>query len=149
MSVYYHGTTKENAESILETGFKEGTYFTWDLHSALMMGGMYVFGIYFEDKDHTKYWEWITPDPINKDKILYLRKFDVDCLYDNDKEANKIKHINHLEYFDRPVRFCWKCNGRGQLNEPAKYGGFSSEPCIVCPDCKGHGALEIDGTQIN
>ena len=149
MSIYYHGTTKEKADTILKEGFNKGTYFTWDLHSALVMGGIYVFGISFDDKDHTDYWEWITPDPIDKEKILYLRKFEVTCLYDNQEEDERIKHLNQVEYHGRPLLFCNKCKGRGQLNTVPKYGGWSKEPCVVCPDCNGHGAVEIDGTQIN
>ena len=53
-SIYYHGTTEDNAQIILKKGFKKGTYFTWDLHSALVMGGMWVFAIYFEDKGPKK-----------------------------------------------------------------------------------------------
>ncbi len=59
MSVYYHGTTKENAETIQKQGFKKGTYFTWDLHSALVMGGMYVFGLFDDKSPEKSYWEWI------------------------------------------------------------------------------------------
>lgn len=152
MCVYYHGTSKENADLIIKEGFKEGTYFTWDLHSALVMGGMYIFGIFFEDKDISNYWEWRNSKVIHPDKILYLRKFDVECLYDNEIESGKATHKNHKKYFKEffkiDVIFCEKCKGRGQLNNQPKYGGWGKEKCIVCPDCKGHGCLEMDGTKI-
>ena len=117
-SIYYHGTTEANPRTILKKGFKKGTYFTWDLHSALVMGGMWVFAVYFKDKDPTKsYWEYITPKLIKKNKILYLRKFDVECIYDNEDENIKLREIMLKENRGKDVILCKACSGRGQLNE--------------------------------
>jgi len=47
--LFYHGTTKENAEKILKSGyFKEYTYFANHLEDALEFGGDYVFFVWFE-----------------------------------------------------------------------------------------------------
>ena len=47
-AIWYHGTTKENSESILREGFRLSTYFARGLDSALCYGGPYVFGVWFE-----------------------------------------------------------------------------------------------------
>jgi len=149
-SVYYHGTTEANALIISKKGFKKGTYFTWDLHSALVMGGMWVFGVYFEDKDPNSYWEYITPKLINKNKILYLRKFDVQCIYDSEDEQAKIRDINAKEYWKQNVIQCKSCRGKGQLNEAPKYGGWKdpSYKIQVCEVCGGHGCLKPNGKKM-
>ena len=116
-STYYHGTNKKNANKILKTGFKPGTYFTWDLHSALTMGGKYVFGIYFSDKKPKKdYWEWRNIKTIGPQKILYLRKFQIQCLYDNQKEQEKMSFAWKKEYYGKNIVHCENCRGQGQIN---------------------------------
>jgi hypothetical protein len=152
MSIYYHGTTKEKADLILKSGFKEGTYFTWDLHSALVMGGMYVFGIWFKDKSPEKsYWEYITSTKIPKSRILYLKKFSVKNIYGNPKEDRKIKQYYNDEHFGRKTKFCTKCDGHGQLNKAPEYGGWHHKnyKVIVCSNCNGHGCTELNGKIIN
>lgn len=148
MSIYYHGTNKPAAELILKNGFKAGTYFTWDLHSALTMGGQWVFGIFFEDKDIKDYWEWMTPTPISTARISFLRKFTVECLYDNEAEQEKETFSWHKEYYGDVIHCAW-CKGRGQLNKPYLYGGRRKEPCIVCNVCGGVGCINPDGSKLN
>lgn len=139
--VYYHGTDKKAAQEILKNGFKKETYFTWNLHSALSFGGMWVFGIYFDDKEKEDYWEFITPKRISKSRILYFRKFTVRCLYDNDKEQERLRKIFHVERYGSHIKHCKKCKGLGQLNEPRKYGGWKRSKCIPCDICFGYGCL--------
>lgn len=149
-STYYHGTNARNAKLILKNGFKKGTHFTWDLHSALVMGGMWVFGVYFEDKDPSSYWEYISREPIQKEKILYLRKFNVKCIYDNEDEHARIREINHQEYWSTDVVQCKKCRGSGQLNESPRYGGWKriQYKIEVCDICGGYGCLGPDGKKL-
>jgi hypothetical protein len=151
-SIYYHGTTEENAQLILKKGFRKGTYFTWDLHSALVMGGMWVFAVYFEDKDPSKYWEYIIPKPIKKDKILFLRKFDVECIYDNENEEIRTREINFKEYWGKDTVLCKLCQGKGQLNDAPKYGGWGgrdpSYKIEVCNVCAGYGCLKPNGKKM-
>lgn len=45
MTIWYHGTTRTRALSILRGGFNEGTYFAKHLEDALEFGGPYVFAV--------------------------------------------------------------------------------------------------------
>lgn len=46
--IWYHGTNKNNAKSILKTGFREGTWFAKHLEDAIGYGGEYVFEVDME-----------------------------------------------------------------------------------------------------
>jgi len=48
IELWYHGTVRRNATSILKAGFAPGTYFTHDLESAIVYGGSYVFKVAFQ-----------------------------------------------------------------------------------------------------
>ena len=149
-SIWYHGTSEENANLILKHGFRPLTHFTWDLHTSLVQGGMWVFGVYFPDKDHTQYWEWRTQEHIPPERILYLRKFSVDCVYDNEKEDQAVALIRLREINGPNVVLCTPCKGAGQLNAAPKYGGWTvANLPIACNDCGGFGCLRPDGTRIN
>ena len=147
-SVYYHGTNKENAELILKQGFREWTHFTWDLHSALVMGGMYIFGIYFPDLDITQNWQWRNPERIPPHQILYLRKFSIDCIYDNDITMGEVNRI-FLQEQHGGILFCEKCNGRGGLNKAPNYGGWGNDSSILCEACGGFGCTKLNGKLMN
>ena len=41
----YHGTRRENVDSILESGFRVGTYFAFKRNHAAKFGGPYVFSV--------------------------------------------------------------------------------------------------------
>ena len=148
-SIYYHGTDEKTSKIILANGFKIGTYFTWDLHSALVMGGMWVFGVYFEDKNPSDYWEWITDFLIMPDRILYLRKFEIKCVFDNDCENERIKEIFHKENYGHDIIVCKNCRGTGQMNESAKYSGWGKVSPVVCEVCRGYGCLKLNGKKMN
>lgn len=139
--IYYHGTNKENANRILKNGFKIGTYFTWDLHSALVFGGQYIFGVYFPDLNIADYWEYRNKEIITPNKILFLRRFDVECLYDNDIDRIAIDRNDILKENENTV-FCENCKGTGQMNPSRKYAWYESTDLIVCPICKGHGYIQ-------
>lgn len=148
-TVYYHGTSIEKAATILNEGFKEGTYFTWDLHSALVMGGMHIFAVYFLDKEITDYWEWISDKVISAEEILYYRVFSVECVYNNDKAREALIKRTHIERHGEDAIHCVKCKGQGQLNEVFEYGGIKNTDIIVCDICKGFGCLQLNNKPWN
>jgi hypothetical protein len=148
-SVYYHGTNEQKANKILSDGFQSGTYFTWDLHSALVMGGMWVFGIYIKDKGIEDYWEWRNSEVILADRILYLRKFSVECIHDSENELEKINIINHKEEYGDQIIHCNHCKGRGQTSPANLYGGWQTSKLIVCEKCGGFGCTQLNGKYIN
>jgi RNA:NAD 2'-phosphotransferase (TPT1/KptA family) len=49
VSIWYHGTTKENAESIMKEGFRKGTQFAQHLSTSIGFGGNYVFAVLFDE----------------------------------------------------------------------------------------------------
>jgi DnaJ-class molecular chaperone len=143
--IMYHGTSEENSKAILETGFREGTYFTKDLASALIMGGMYLFEVWFSDEEHQmrdNCWEYISPTPVPKDKIIALRHFSQEKVYGG-KEAEIAcqKYTLSKMYPEKP--FCTTCSGRGQLQDYDDYVGQWKNhlPVTACPACNGHGVL--------
>lgn len=142
-TVYYHGTNKENADIILKEGFKEGTYFSWDLHSALAFGGMHILAVYFPDKEIKDYWEWISDKIIPAEEILYYRIFTVECVYDNEDAREVLTKLNNIERRGEDVIHCTKCKGRGQLNKVYEYIAWrKNDKLIVCDICKGFGCLQ-------
>ncbi len=149
-SVYYHGTSKENANIILKEGFKEATYFTWDLHSALVMGGIHIFAIYFPDKEIIDYWEWISDKVISAKEILYYRVFTVECIYDNEDAREAVTKLNHIKERGKDIIHCTKCKGHGQLNKVYEYVAWrKDDKLIVCDICKGFGCLQLNNKPWN
>ena len=74
----YHGTTKRNAEKILKTGFKKGTWFALHLEDALEFGGEYVFRVGFNDDVSRYYWQFKTIEKIPiSDRVISLKKYDI------------------------------------------------------------------------
>ena len=77
--IVYHGTSKENAESIQRLGFKEGTWFALHLENALGFGGPYVFEVVMENKQlpsHAGGWQFRAWEPIPPTQIASL------CFYE-------------------------------------------------------------------
>ena len=53
--VAYHGTSKENHDKILKSGyFKKGTWFAFDKKDAIHYGGLFVFKCYFNKDEFLK-----------------------------------------------------------------------------------------------
>jgi hypothetical protein len=137
--LWYHGTTKENVESIQRDGFHVGTYFSASLADALCMGGAYVFGVALPLDPRKSYWEWICSETVPPERIQHLRWFrDVQVLYYNHQVSKRLRWGD--------VEPCTTCDGHGELNylddghcllpqngqNNREYGG-------LCPDCHGHG----------
>lgn len=51
MKIWFHGTNKANAESILKEGFRPDTWFAAHLEDALAFGGNHVFEVALEAKE--------------------------------------------------------------------------------------------------
>jgi hypothetical protein len=140
MSIWFHGTTKKCADKILKEGFNAGTNFARHLEDSLVMGGRYIFWVFFE-KDPTKCWEYICDKWIGPENILLLRRYDVERIYQNDKLAEKIRLRNLVEYNGENIELCRVCRGKGEIDdrewdEPRKE---RNQPLVVCSKCNGFG----------
>ena len=71
MKIYYHGTSKENSESILEEGFRKGSWFAMHLEDAFFYGGPYIFEVEMDiDKEELTYdWQFWVSIPISPERI--------------------------------------------------------------------------------
>lgn len=76
LTTAYHGTTKENYDTILLKGFRVGSYFAYNLADSLTFGGPWVFQVAFdsdrfnpsaEPDDH---WQFHTQEHIPADRIV-------------------------------------------------------------------------------
>ena len=71
--IWYHGTNKHNAKSILKHGFREGTYFAAHLEDATGYGGEYVFEVILNiDCDN---WQVCLSNPTPASQIRRLKRY--------------------------------------------------------------------------
>ena len=153
--LWYHGTSRENADKILVEGFREGTYFAQNVDDALCMGGAYVFAVSFSSSQTSSCWQWGTPSAIPSERIHSLRRFEVELLQFNPDEARKLEHASFIHWYKevagRDVQTCSTCDGDGEMG--IVHDGRGLLPCgspeaaqeddtIVCPDCRGHGVID-------
>jgi len=109
--ILYHGTnTKEKVDSVLQTGFKAGTYFAKDLADSLAYGGHWVFSVCFpNDKvdewyKNSRTWQLITRAVIPPDKIVRLEYYPPhEELMVNTKLAQMIGHRGLIEEHYCPI----------------------------------------------
>jgi hypothetical protein len=143
----YHGTNKENADLILEEGFKAGTYFAHGLDNAIEMGGDYVFEVLFYEKP-TEYWEYISSEEIGKEKILSLVRHSPFVLFEGKEAARQFKIRGFIkEVWDDGVEICDTCSGQGQMEQYPKFTRLRDGlPTTVCEKCHGHGVNIISGS---
>lgn len=141
MTTWYHGTTKKNYRRIKKEGLKAGTYFTPDLHSAITMGGSYVFGVVLDRDLKVSHWEWISDREF---KIFhFILKFDIKLLHYNKNENRKFRE----EFQKEQERvFCETCGGHGEIDYPddghfllPRGSAWGNREMKVCPVCKGFG----------
>lgn len=145
MTTWYHGTTKKNYRKIKKEGLKAGTYFTPSLHSAIAMGGPYVFGIVL-DRDSTSYWEWISDREFKT--FHYILKCDIKLLYYDKNESRKFQE----EFQEEQGRvICETCKGHGEIDYPddghhllPRGSSWKNNRKIkACPVCKGFGGVKL------
>lgn len=148
MHLLYHGTNEEAFAQIIDHGFKEGTYFTPFLDSAICFGGPYVFTIDVGFPVDLEKWQVRMP-AIPPHHILYVQKFDLELVYLN-KEALYERHKKRIESEGHEI--CTNCQGRGEHREDkyayrylSKPGGGAwkdREPIKVCEQCRGYGYVQ-------
>ena len=89
MIVAFHGTTKQNANKILKSGFDINTYFARHLEDAIEFGGKYVFYVRFEedafdfDINNPEWWQFRTHEIVLPNCIWKLINFSPDTILDN------------------------------------------------------------------
>ena len=72
----YHGTTKNNIESILKNGFKKRTYFALHLEDALEFGGVYIFRVGFNSPLSFD-WQFRVIKNVPAKRIISLKKYTI------------------------------------------------------------------------
>lgn len=139
----YHGTGRDNALSIMKTGFRKGTFFTPYLDSALVFGGEYVFAVWLENERIEDFgednWQFTIPEDWGPDRIVSLVHYQCEMLFVSDK--NPAKQGN-----------CPTCKGEGELFYTGRekharawlpkthfISHLSMMNFRVCPDCNGTG----------
>ena len=148
LSIWFHGTTKENYESILKNGFKPGTFFAQHLEDSIHMGGDVAFEVIFYEKP-TEYWEYICSETIPPNRIRTVIDYSPNVLYHSTKADKEIRIIHISEDYDDMVKICEECDGKGKYEQYGPLAKFKDRKKItVCKKCGGHGAITIDGSDI-
>jgi len=140
---WYHGTSEENYKKILACGYlQKGTYITNCLESAICYGGPYVFKIpFYNGPPPNDGWQHRIKRPLYIKNCCEIFKCEKQLITENETVQLKIrKHDASVQYPGK--KFCKKCKGRGQINDPKTGNVFKGgEPVVVCPDCNGYGVL--------
>lgn len=97
--ICYHGTNKENMESIRENGFNPWTYFGKHLEEAVWYGGEYIFEVLFSEDDHhlpdfwkdPDKWQFICHERVLPDKIVGIHHILRKELYNNSELRKQIE----------------------------------------------------------
>ena len=99
ITYWYHGTSKENADLILKTGFREQTYFAEHLEDAIGFGGPYVFAVAIQHHGHSEKrpWQYKCPEAIPPDRIRSLTNYSPQVLFKD--ESTKWRHILHFNIY--------------------------------------------------
>jgi hypothetical protein len=144
MAFWYHGTTEENAASILREGFREHTTFGRHLEDSLNFGGDFIFIVYFT-ADPTDYWEYISRVPIPVSRIYELLVIQKEVRYHSaDVERENLDQC-HKEQYGEGAIICEPCGGSGQLDKYPPYTHWRDRlTCIVCEACGGYGVANLD-----
>jgi hypothetical protein len=87
VGICYHGTTKENAEQILQDGFRADSWFAAHLEDALLYGGNHVFGVKFEPPP-ADLWQFHFVDSIPVERIITYRIYEITTIFDRNNESD-------------------------------------------------------------
>lgn len=150
MRIMFHGTTKENADEILTSGFEEGSCFASHLEDSFLMGnGPYVFAVFFEEdpfKEGKECWEYITSEKISPDNIIYLIKLSFDIIHYSKETEKRINKQFLTEIHGENTDQCDSCGGKGEIHDEPSYLPRLEEKervRVVCPICKGFGSKGV------
>ena len=145
MNIWFHGTTKENAELIKQNGFQVGTYFGKHLEDAIHMGGGYVFEVLFEENP-TEYWEYRNGEVIPPLQIRSLIFYNPELVWHNRDGERRVKIALVREQYDDQTRMCEECDGRGQEEYyPPLVRWRNIMKVTSCKVCNGHGVVYENG----
>lgn len=79
--ICYHGTSKENARSILKQGFRPETWFAHHLEDAIGLGGQHVFAVKFDpdrfNNTESDTWQFFLNEWVKLDKIVSYKIYHV------------------------------------------------------------------------
>jgi len=145
VAIWYHGTTQENADAILASGFfKQGTFFADNMGSALHYGGDCIFEVFFPVAPST-YWEWVCPKPLLvKGFVRLLFRAIPEVLY-RGLDAEMADRQQDLLLRNPGKQVCVACCGRGQVEDPPPFVRWrDNRPCTTCNTCRGHGYVPSD-----
>lgn len=93
MRICYHGTTKDNADKILNEGFQADSWFAASLQDALSYGGLYVFQVVF-DFDEAPSWQFHCLEPVPADRIVGLQAYTRRVIMENKPLREEIRRHN-------------------------------------------------------
>ncbi len=94
LMIWYYGTTKENAESILAEGFRAGTYLGEGIGDVLEFGGEYIFEVAIPASWWSKDgclqwseagWQMTITDPMPPTAIVAHYRLERTMLLENEK----------------------------------------------------------------
>lgn len=93
MKIWFHGTNKANAESILKEGFRPDTWFAAHLEDALAFGGNYVFEVALEAKEEVG-WQIHVLEAVPADRIISHFVFQKQTLLDYPDRRREVFEAN-------------------------------------------------------
>lgn len=94
-TIWYHGTTAENAERIRKEGFRAGTYFGADLADAVEFGGDHIFEVPFPSSWKSEAgWQMTADKPVPPEAIVAHYLFIKEVIYENETLRERVFQSN-------------------------------------------------------
>ena len=97
MKICYHGTTKENAKTIIKEGFVKHTFFAKHQEDALEFGGDYIFAVAFDSKKIPDNWQFISRSKISPKKIIEHYRLKKTLVFENTALRERVFKYNIKE----------------------------------------------------
>lgn len=96
----YHGTDRKGLDGIMDTGFKKGSYFAYNLEDAIGYGGQYVLSVWFDlegfnggDPD-SEIWQFRCFEKIDHERIQKVVKYESTVVYEKEVESKGVGSIS-------------------------------------------------------